>query len=57
MDSKIIDCRSCGARYMREVIALDAPEKGEHRCPCGDVLGEWDGPLRLVFDPEDQTMH
>lgn len=54
MSGQILDCGGCGARYMRQVVPLNEHERGEYRCPCGEVLGEWDGAFRLAFDPEDQ---
>lgn len=54
MSGEILDCASCGARYMRKSVRLDKPERGEYRCACGEVLGQWNGSLGLLFDPEDQ---
>jgi hypothetical protein len=48
----IIDC-DCGLRYMRTWIRSMSPEIGHYRCACGDVLGAWNGPYRLVFEPEE----
>ena len=38
---------------MRFVLELSAIERGRAYCICRKLLGEWGGPLRIVFDPED----
>lgn len=51
----IFDC-ACGLRYMRSVIELDAIERASAYCPCRALVGEWNGPHRLVFDSEDPCL-
>ncbi len=48
----IVDC-GCLRRYMRTALRLDRAEAGEARCTCGEVLGAWNGVLRLEYEPEE----
>lgn len=48
----VVDC-SCGLRYMKTATRALAFEIGHYRCPCGHVIGAWNGPYRLQFEPED----
>jgi hypothetical protein len=49
---EIIDCE-CGLRYMRQSIATPTATSGAFMCPCGEVVGEWDGLYQLVFKSEE----
>jgi hypothetical protein len=49
----IVDC-ACGLRYMRTAIRSDLDEMGHFRCTCGQVIGAWNGPYRLDFEPEEE---
>jgi hypothetical protein len=48
----IVDC-ACLRRYMRTEVRLDTPETSLARCVCGEVLGAWNGVLRLEYEPEE----
>lgn len=51
----IHDC-TCGLRYMRSVVDLDGLEHAKVYCPCGALLGEWNGMQRIVFEAEDPCL-
>jgi len=48
----VLDC-ACGLRYMRDACELSVIESARAHCPCGRMLGEWQGRHRLVFEAED----
>jgi hypothetical protein len=48
----IVDCE-CGLRYLRTSMRTTAHEIGHFRCPCGQVVGAWNGDYRLSFEPEE----
>jgi hypothetical protein len=54
LKSSLVEC-TCGLRFMRTAIRTLAPESGHVRCACGNVIGAWNGPYRLAFEPEDDT--
>lgn len=49
---EIHDC-SCQLRYMRHVLHQPQMQAGRAMCPCGQMLGEWDGKFQLFFEPEE----
>lgn len=48
----IVDCE-CGLRYMRSALAAQDNQIGHVCCSCGNVIGAWNGPYELIFEPED----
>ena len=50
----LLEC-ACGLRFMRSATRTLAPEAGQMRCACGNVIASWNGPYRLSFEPEDET--
>ena len=50
----LVEC-TCGLRFMRSSVRTLAHEIGHVRCACGNLIGAWNGPYRLAFEPEDDT--
>lgn len=50
----IVDC-GCGLRYMRTAVRSISAEIGHYRCECGAIIGAWNGPYRLIFEPEKES--
>lgn len=38
---------------MRTALPSLSEEIGHYKCTCGNIIGAWNGPYRLQFDPED----
>lgn len=52
MSKEMLLICQCERRYVQREVLCAVAEQGREQCRCGELLGAWDGPVRLQFEPE-----